>query len=114
MLQFTRPNLVERKRGSAGVKDRDSIKRRDCGMCRHCGRLGRVVDHIVPLWAGGSDDESNKQLLCDACHNSKTKREAAQRAGGGQNFIESGLGHRAPSHADKISHISKGFSKWRA
>ena len=105
-LQLVRPGIVERKRGSAGVKDRESIKRRDCGVCRSCGRLGIVVDHIVPLWAGGSDDESNKQLLCDACHNSKTKREAAERAGGGQIFVKEMIGHRAPSHADKKSHIS--------
>ena len=106
ILRFVRHDMVERKRGSAGVKDRESIKRRDCGMCRSCGRVGRVVDHIVPLWADGSDDESNKQLLCDACHNSKTKREATQRAGGGQNFGAFSLGHRAGTHADKKFHIS--------
>ncbi|SEO37600.1 HNH endonuclease [Nitrosospira multiformis] len=105
-LQSVRPGIVERKRGSAGVKERESIKRRDCGVCQSCGRLGRVVDHIVPLWAGGSDDESNKQLLCDSCHDAKTKREATQRAGGGQKSTAFLLGHRAPSHADKKSHIS--------
>jgi 5-methylcytosine-specific restriction protein A len=79
---------VERKRGSAGVKDRDRIKRRDKGMCVQClaaGRvsIGRVVDHRVPLWAGGSDEDENKQLLCDLCHDAKTAGEAKQRAGGG-------------------------------
>lgn len=105
-LQHVHPDRVERKRGSAGVKDRESIKRRDCGVCQLCGRLGKVVDHIVPLWAGGSDDESNKQLLCKACHDAKTSREAKQRAGGGQMFGEIAIGHRAPSHAGKKSHIS--------
>lgn len=78
--------LVQRKRGSAGVKDRNNIKQRDCGLCQECRRrgrvtIGRVVDHIEPLWNGGSDDDSNKQLLCHPCHDEKTAREAAQRAG---------------------------------
>src|SRR5687768_7004836 len=90
MLQ-SRPGIVERKRGSAGVKDREAIKRRDCGVCQSCGRLGTEVDHITPLWAGGSDGESNKQLLCDACHEAKTSREATQRAGGRQIFGEAAI-----------------------
>jgi 5-methylcytosine-specific restriction protein A len=84
----SRPDTVERKRGSAGVKDRQRIKERDCGLCVRCqkeGRvsLGKVVDHIVPLWAGGSDEDENKQLLCDPCHDAKTAREAKERAGAG-------------------------------
>lgn len=77
---------VERKRGSAGVKDRNEIRARDCGLCVRCRRLGRVsigkvVDHIVPLWLGGSDEPGNKQLLCHPCHDEKTAQEASQRAG---------------------------------
>jgi 5-methylcytosine-specific restriction protein A len=79
--------MVQRKRGSAGVKDRNNIKRRDCGLCQECRRqarvsIGRVVDHIVPLWNGGSDEDENKELLCDPCHDAKTAREAAMRAAG--------------------------------
>lgn len=77
---------VERKRGSAGVKDRIKIRQRDCGMCQECNRQGRVtlgtvVDHIQPLWNGGSDEDDNKELLCDGCHESKTAREATERSG---------------------------------
>jgi 5-methylcytosine-specific restriction protein A len=83
-----RPGTVERKRGSAGVKDRNRIKERDNGLCVAClaagrVRLGAVVDHRVPLWDGGSDEDENKQLLCDPCHDAKTAREAGQRAGAG-------------------------------
>jgi 5-methylcytosine-specific restriction endonuclease McrA len=83
----TRPDTVERKRGSAGVKDRNHIRRRDydlCQACRAVGRatIGRVVDHIIPLWNRGSDEDSNKQLLCVPCHDAKTKREAGERAKG--------------------------------
>ena len=82
-----RPQMVERKRGSAGVKDRASIKLRDCGMCQECRRRGRarpgdVVDHITPLWDQGSDEDINKELLCHPCHDEKTAREAGQRAAG--------------------------------
>jgi 5-methylcytosine-specific restriction protein A len=80
--------LVERKRGSAGVRDRNAIRARDFGLCQACKAQGRVslgaaVDHKVPLWAGGSDEPSNKWLLCTACHDSKSARESAQRAAGG-------------------------------
>lgn len=79
---------VERKRGSAGVADRERIRRRDCGLCQAClarglTTLGAAVDHKVPLWAGGSDDDSNKWLLCTPCHDAKTAAEARQRAAGG-------------------------------
>ena len=79
---------VERKRGSAGVKDRANIKARDFGLCQECkrqglSRPGRVVDHKTPLWAGGSDADDNKELLCDPCHDSKTAREAGERASEG-------------------------------
>ena len=79
MMPITRPGTVERLRGSAGVKDRERIKRRDCGMCQQCGRAGTVVDHKRPLWDGGSDADENKWLLCGECHDDKTKREAGER-----------------------------------
>lgn len=36
-------------------------------------------DHIVPLWEGGEDVESNTQGLCDDCHGRKSADEAARR-----------------------------------
>ena len=80
--------VVERKRGSAGVADRERIRRRDGGLCQAClakglTALGHPVDHKVPLWAGGSDDDANKWLLCQPCHDAKTAEEARQRAAGG-------------------------------
>jgi len=86
-IQPVPASTVARKRGTTGVNDRNAIKRRDCGLCQECRRQGMttpgtVVDHISPLWAGGSDDASNKQLLCDPCHSEKTAREAGDRAAG--------------------------------
>lgn len=41
---------------------------------RHVGRvvLATDVDHIVPLRAGGGNQESNLQSLCHECHTYKT------------------------------------------
>lgn len=37
--------------------------------CAKCGRTVRYpdgfeLDHVVPLWQGGPDDDSNRQILC--------------------------------------------------
>jgi 5-methylcytosine-specific restriction endonuclease McrA len=73
---------VQRKTGSAGVRDRHRIRERDCDLCKNCQHHGREVDHTIPLWADGSDDESNKGVLCDYCHSAKTDLETKQRAAG--------------------------------
>jgi 5-methylcytosine-specific restriction protein A len=83
-----RPNVVERKRGYAGVLDRRRIRERDCGLCQECKRHGRTtagypVDHIIALADGGTDDDDNKETLCQSCHDAKSAREARQRARGG-------------------------------
>lgn len=76
---------IERKRGSAGVRDRESIKARDNMLCQECKRkgytrIGHVVDHIIPLHLMGSDEDTNKELLCHQCHHAKSAREAKHRA----------------------------------
>jgi len=38
------------------------------------------VDHVIPVTAGGSDDESNLRPICKPCHKRKTQRES--RGGG--------------------------------
>lgn len=76
----------KRKTGRNGVADRARIHRRDNGLCQHCLCRGIVmpgteVDHITPLSDGGADDDSNKQLLCSACHKAKTAVERRHRRG---------------------------------
>lgn len=51
--------------------------------CKGYVRPAAVVDHVIPLWEGGADDESNYQSLCNPCHDEKTAAEATRRAGGG-------------------------------
>lgn len=43
--------------------------------CARCGAPATVVDHVLPLRAGGSHDPANLQPLCAPCHNAKTARE---------------------------------------
>ena len=47
---------------------RNEIWERDGGVCRHCGKPGAEIDHLV----GDSPDLDNLQLLCKDCHHIKT------------------------------------------
>jgi 5-methylcytosine-specific restriction endonuclease McrA len=59
------------------------ILTRDAFTCAACGRAvsGRAahVDHITPLEEGGTDDDANLQVLCDADHGAKTRAEQKRR-----------------------------------
>ena len=57
-------------------------------VCAACQKVGLVsfgddLDHIVPLWQGGSESDSNRQWLCRAHHKEKTAEEAKLRSYGG-------------------------------
>jgi 5-methylcytosine-specific restriction protein A len=76
--------MTERLRGRALQESRARILRRDDGLCVHCRELGHVtkateIDHITPLFKGGTDDDDNKQSLCHACHSDKTARDLGKR-----------------------------------
>jgi len=54
-----------------------------CGSdaCKLAGKLEAYdLDHIIPLWKGGKDDDDNVQALCPACHRKKTDMERVERA----------------------------------
>jgi len=55
-----------------------------CCDCTAEGRatLAQEVDHEVPLWAGGADDDTNFASRCIEHHKAKTAREASERARG--------------------------------
>jgi 5-methylcytosine-specific restriction endonuclease McrA len=45
-----------------------------------CPERATDVDHILPLWLGGSNREKNLEGLCPDHHAAKTKAEASLRA----------------------------------
>jgi 5-methylcytosine-specific restriction protein A len=64
---------------------RDEVLKRDrymcrCEACRSCGlvTLADEVDHIVPLFEGGTDEPSNLRAINHDCHKLKTQAEAAR------------------------------------
>jgi 5-methylcytosine-specific restriction protein A len=75
-----------RLRGRPWERKRQQILTRDAGMCQcdECKQLGRVlpateVDHRIPLWEGGTDDDENLQAINEDCHKRKTASEAGRR-----------------------------------
>lgn len=89
---ITNPYATPRLRGRAGVNRRARWLSLN-PMCVDCAAEGRnagvgdEVDHIVPLWKGGKDDESNFATRCTPHHAAKTAREAAERGHPGMHHI---------------------------
>ena len=71
--------MVERLRGRAAVAQRKRRMHRTHGLCEDClpHRItaASVVDHIVPLAHGGSDDDENTRNLCNPCHARRTAEQ---------------------------------------
>jgi 5-methylcytosine-specific restriction enzyme A len=68
---------TKRLRGYAAVQRRKRYLSAH-PLCVDCMRRGLIaaaveVDHIVPLFKGGADNESNFQPLCKDCHDRKTR-----------------------------------------
>lgn len=77
---------TDMERGRAWMSKRERVAQRYGYRCAACGLVllpGKWdCDHIIPRERGGSNDESNLQPLCKRpCHEAKTAREAADRAG---------------------------------
>lgn len=74
---------VEHYRTADWRARRVRILTRDAYRCAVCSRVvyGRAahVDHIVPLEEGGTDDDRNLQVLCEADHGRKTRQEQRRR-----------------------------------
>jgi 5-methylcytosine-specific restriction protein A len=71
---------TERLRGRAAVEQRIRRLKRTHGLCEMCEAKGRieiatVVDHIVPLAQGGTDDDDNTRNLCKLHHEEVTAHQ---------------------------------------
>lgn len=50
----------------------EKLKNKYNFSCVHCGSKNNLtVDHIIPVSKGGSDNESNLQLMCRSCNSKK-------------------------------------------
>lgn len=85
----TRRDGSRHERGYGKVWDRlrKAVLLRDKGLCQPClarddVTSGNEVDHIIPKSQGGTDEETNLQVICKACHQVKTQREARWGRGG--------------------------------
>lgn len=71
------------KRLSMSKARRNRVMRQNNHACRECkSKAGPfAIDHWIPLWLGGGEDDGNLAPLCvEPCHREKTKREAKARA----------------------------------
>ena len=79
---------TERGYGWAWQQAVKRIRARDHDVCQPClrrndGRIGTygAVDHKVPKFEGGTDDEANLEVICDDCHAPKTAAESLRARG---------------------------------
>lgn len=102
-MAWSKQSRHERGYGSAWVKTRAVILKRDSGLCQPCLAQGRPtpatqVDHVKPKAKGGNDDHDNLQAICTACHDAKTEREAAEAQG---------------RKTDRVTYDAAGWPVWR-
>jgi 5-methylcytosine-specific restriction endonuclease McrA len=86
----TQRNRKARKKNVGGTHTDADVKKifsQQGGQCNACGKkLIRYnkkqyhVDHIVPLFKGGSNGPENLQLLCPRCNLSKNKKDPIEWA----------------------------------
>jgi 5-methylcytosine-specific restriction protein A len=80
---FRMPKVASSWRGSAWTRTAKAFKAVNL-QCAKCGAIADLeCDHIVPRDQGGSDDWSNLQSLCKACHAAKSAVERGKRPGRG-------------------------------
>jgi 5-methylcytosine-specific restriction endonuclease McrA len=65
-------------------KLRESVFKRDHGVCQNCGKPGTDIDHI----RGSSNEIDNLQLLCSNCHKKKTLQHIKKIIPGDDRFLE--------------------------
>ncbi len=92
--------------GAKWEKTRKVIFRRDKYLCQVCAqknetKVASEVDHIKPLWTGGTDELVNLQAICSECHKIKTAREQGHVIKSGCNADGIPISEYHPWHDDK-------------
>lgn len=70
-----RVHRTEPERRKIAMKQNWMCSGKDCSLSEGKQLEEFDIDHIVPLSLGGSEDSSNLQALCPACHRKKTDHE---------------------------------------
>ena len=77
-----RKKMTEPQRRKIAIRQNFKCANPD-GKCKLTDSLEEYdVDHVIPLFLDGDDEEWNMQALCPACHRRKTENEALQATGG--------------------------------
>jgi 5-methylcytosine-specific restriction protein A len=75
----------KRVKGSSWIAIKKWFQLHNPRICAECERQGLVgngdeLDHIIPLWSGGTNDADNLQWLCSSHHKEKTSLEQDARS----------------------------------
>lgn len=66
------PYRVRKYRKSIAKSTRLAVMERDRRTCQHCGTTEQPsLDHIIPRSKGGTNAQSNLQVLCKPCNERK-------------------------------------------
>jgi 5-methylcytosine-specific restriction enzyme A len=103
----SRPRRMPGGNGWAWQRTRARIAERDGYRCVYCGGPFEVIDHVVPIAAGGSDHDSNLVACCKAC-NERKRREEARRGRGVENLEPFEPGNRWPTTARAVAKNMRG------
>lgn len=96
-----RPSEARRKSLPKAV--RAEVARRAGNACQMCSAAlaDYEVDHIVPVYLGGSDGISNLRALCPGCHKEVTRRQSFERAKMKRIEARDGMRRRKPNAKDR-------------
>lgn len=72
---YIRSSGTKRKLSETAKKKTAASQEWKCGMCRNMLTHVFEVDHVVPLYMGGGNDDSNLMALCRECHGIKTAED---------------------------------------
>lgn len=103
---------VELHQRAVSKAQRQAVIDKQGGVCKrsYCDAPAVDVDHILPLWSGGSNANDNLEGLCVDCHKQKTAAEAKARAKVKRLAGETGANRiRKPIASRGFGSVSKGF-----
>jgi hypothetical protein len=103
---------VEIKKRAVSKARREAVIKAQDGICKrsYCEAPAVDVDHILPLWSGGTNANDNLEGLCIDCHKQKTAAEAKARGKVKRLAGETGANRvRKPIPSRGFGSVSRGF-----